>query len=64
MAEIWPPSWLVPAMKDHVIDFLRGLRIGPRRKKYAYLEWCRWSGVEMTAKDVERVTGVPAGTLI
>jgi hypothetical protein len=61
MAEVWPESWLVPEMKDKVIDFLRNLEMGLHGKKFALYEWCKRAGVEMKASDVEKVTGMKAG---
>jgi len=63
VAEIWPPAWLTPEMKELVIDFIAALPIEALQRKWVYYEWCMTAGVEMLAVDVERVTGKPAGSL-
>lgn len=63
MSEIFPPEWDQPADKEKVILLLIRLDVDPRNKKHALYEWCQMHGIEMTARDVERVTGRPAGEI-
>lgn len=63
MAEVWPPSWREPELKGKVIDLLCELPLSGYDRKFALFEWCKVSGAELTAEDVERVTGRPAGEL-
>ena len=61
MSEALPPEWDSPEDKERVIRLLIRLPISPRQKKFVLYEWCGLHGVDMTAEDVERVTGRPAG---
>lgn len=63
MSEIFPPEWDRPRHKVMVIDLLMRLRVNPKFKKVALYEWCRLRKVILLARDVERVTGRPAGEL-
>lgn len=63
MSEIFPPEWNEERHKVMVIDLLSRLRVNPMFKKVALFEWCRLHKVILLARDVERVTGRPAGEL-
>lgn len=61
MADVFPPSWYVPAMKDRVIDWLKWQGIEAERVKFAYTEWCARAGVRVRKEDVERLLGRSEG---
>lgn len=61
MAEIFPPSWLVPGAQEMVVDFIRHMPLTPEDKKQILVEWAELAGVILTREKVERVTGLPAG---
>lgn len=61
VAEVFPPSWLRPGALGMVIDLLNHLPIDVKVKKRTLLEWAKHAGVDLTAQDVERVTGLLAG---
>ncbi len=61
MAEVFPDSWLRPDALLWVIDFIEWLPIDPKVRKRTLLEWAKHAGVELTAVQIERVTGLPAG---
>lgn len=63
MAEIFPPSWLRPGALPMVLDLIEYLPVDPKVKKRTLLEWAKHAGVEVTAEQVERVTGLPAGEI-
>lgn len=63
MSEIFPEEWDRPEDKEAVIILLINLDVDPRNKKFALYEWCEMHGIEMTGRDVERVTGRPAGEI-
>ena len=63
MAEAFDPAWEGERGKRRVIVTLIRLRIPVRQAKQALFEWCKANDVEMTAADVERVTGRPAGEM-
>ena len=63
VAEAFDPAWTGEEGKRRVIVTLIRLPIPRRQKKQALFEWCRTHDVEMTAADVERVTGRPAGEM-
>lgn len=63
MSEVFPVEWNRPEDKEKVIRLLIDLPIGWRAKKMALYEWCKLYGVVMLARDVERVTGRPAGEI-
>lgn len=63
VAEAFPPALMQPEAADRVIDLLQGLPVSAKVKKYALYEWCKTVGVDLTAKMVERVTGLRAGEI-
>lgn len=63
MSEAFPSTWDSLRDKERVILLLIRLDMGVREKKFALYEWCKLHTIELTARDVERVTGRPAGEL-
>lgn len=61
--DVLPVSWFKCELKEQVIDFLRRLPIDPEDRKTAFWAWCGLAGCECDARDVERVTGLPAGEI-
>jgi len=52
-----------PEALPWVIDLLANLPVDAKTKKRALQEWADSSGFKLTAKIVERVTGLPAGEI-
>jgi len=58
--EIFPVELLAPERKDDVILFLAALPVPPRRKKQAYIDWCKYVGIAIEREDVEKIIGIGA----
>lgn len=54
-----PDRLLVPAAKDLVIAWLRGLVLPERYASRALREWARYVGVSLTVQDYEGLRGGP-----
>lgn len=61
IVDVLPQSWFDPAFRDAVRDYLRLLPLDPVDKKQGFLDWARVTGVDVTAEDIEIVTGLEAG---
>lgn len=61
MSEAFAEEWERYEYKGEVIDVLRRLPISWRQKKAALYEWCMEHDEPLVARDIERVTGRPAG---
>lgn len=55
-----PDRLLVPAAKDQVRAFLRGLALPERYASRALREWAHFVGVQLQATDYEGLYGGPA----
>lgn len=61
MSEAFPEEWAGRMGKIKVMVALSKLPLSWREKKAALREWCVEHDVELLARDVELVTGRPAG---
>lgn len=63
MAEVFPDSWLRPEALPWVLDFIKNLPLNAKDRKRTLMEWAETAGVKVTARMIERVTGLPAGEI-
>jgi len=61
MSEAFPEEWEGEMGKVRVIWLLQATPLTWRQRKAALYEWCSEHDVELSANDVVRVTGRPAG---